>query len=481
MDAINDRSVSSIVIMSSAQVGKTEMLLNLIGYHIHHDPSPILLMQPTLEMAEAFSKDRLMPMMRDTPAITGRIDAQTRNSGNTILHKKFPGGHLTIAGANSPSSLASRPIRIVLADEVDRYPASAGSEGDPVSLAAKRTATFWNRKIVLTSTPTVKGKSRIESAYMESDQRRYYVPCPHCDHRQTLKWPSLDYSTKGTPQAPVYICESCEEPISEAHKRAMLAKGEWIADEPGRTSAGFAINELYSPWRYWREIVADFLHAKDDPERLKTWVNTSLGETWEEQGDIDGDLAERLLMRCERYPAQVPSGALLLTVGVDVQTESKNPRLEASVWGWSEKEGWLIDHAVLYGHPIHDPGVWEDLADYLATDWKHESGHAIRVSAGLIDSGDGNVTDRVYEFTKPREADSIFASKGQGGDGLPIIGRGQRQKKHPLRPMLYHLGVDQIKAALMSRLQSAKEPGAGFLHFPIAAHIGLEYFEQLTG
>lgn len=180
MDTMGDPSVDTVVIMSSAQIGKTEIVNNAVGYHIHLDPAPILLLQPTLEMAEAWSKDRFAPMLRDTPSLRGLVrDPRARDSGNTLLHKRFPGGHITMAGANSPASLASRPIRLVLCDEVDRYPASAGAEGDPVSLARKRSTTFWNRKLLLTSTPTIKGASRIEAAFEQSDQRRYHVACTH--------------------------------------------------------------------------------------------------------------------------------------------------------------------------------------------------------------------------------------------------------------------------------------------------------------
>ena len=192
MDAFNDPTVREVVVMSSAQIGKTEMVNNLVGFHVAQDPSPILVVQPTLDMAQTWSKDRLAPMLRDTPALQNLVkDPRSRDSGNTTLHKVFPGGHITACGANSPSSLASRPIRVVLCDEVDRYPVSAGTEGDPVSLAKKRAATFWNRKILLVSTPTNKGASRIEMSYEESDQRKYYVPCQHCGHKQIMAWSNV--------------------------------------------------------------------------------------------------------------------------------------------------------------------------------------------------------------------------------------------------------------------------------------------------
>jgi phage terminase large subunit GpA-like protein len=230
MDAVSDHSVHTVVVVSSAQVGKTETLSNIIGFHVAQDPAPMLLLQPTLEMGEAYSKDRLAPMVRDTPALKGTIkDPRSRDSGNTLLHKVFPGGHITIAGANSPASLASRPIRIVLADEVDRYPPSAGTEGDPVSLARKRSTTFWNRKTILTSTPTVKGISRIEAEWEISDKRRFHVTCTDCDHAQHLKWAQVKWP-EGRPQEAAYVCEECGSIWEDAKRWTMLRKGKVDSD-----------------------------------------------------------------------------------------------------------------------------------------------------------------------------------------------------------------------------------------------------------
>lgn len=256
MDAISDPSVSEVVVMSSAQVGKTELLLNLIGYNIHQDPSPILLVQPTQEMAEAFSKDRLAPMLRDTPALQGKVaDARSRDSNNTTRHKTFPGGHITMVGANSPAGLASRPIRDVFLDEVDRYPLSAGKEGDPVDLARKRTTTFWNRKVIMVSTPVTKGASIIEEAYQASDQRRYYVPCPECEHEQILLWEGVHWphtvDEKGKkiyrPEEAEYACENCGVLWNDNARHKAVKAGRWVAERPDIPIAGFWINALYSP------------------------------------------------------------------------------------------------------------------------------------------------------------------------------------------------------------------------------------------
>lgn len=463
MEAFTDNSIHTIVVMSSAQVGKTEMLLNVIGYHIHQDPSPILLLQPTLEMAETFSKDRLAPMVRDTPALTGTIkDPRSRDSGNTLLHKQFPGGHITMAGANSPSSLASRPIRIVLCDEVDRYPASAGTEGDPVNLARKRTATFWNRKVMLTSTPTIKGVSRIESAYEASDKRRYWVPCPHCGEYQTLKWSMVRWD-EGQPETARYFCEHCGEHIEERHKPAMLKAGEWRAEAESRGVAGFHLSELYSPWRKWSEVASDFLEAhKGGQEMLKTWVNTALGEPWEEQGE--GVEPVGLMARLEDYPDDLPLA--FTTAGVDVQ----NNRLEVSVVGWGVgEEAWLLDHIILDGDTAR-PDVWEDLHDTLT-----DAG----VAYAAIDSGYN--TSMVYAFTEKRAW--TIAIKGVSGS-RPLIEderrrrqrmRVRKRKGAPVEP----LGVDQGKSLIYSRLKMP-DPGPGYIHFKRDVAFDDEYFAQLT-
>jgi phage terminase large subunit GpA-like protein len=247
MDAMSDPAVDTVVFMSGAQIGKTELLLNGLGFYISHDPSPILVLQPTLEMAQAFSKDRLATMLRDTPCLKSKVrDPRSRDSGNTTLHKSFPGGHVTIAGSNSPSSLASRPIRIIFCDEIDRYPASAGSEGDPVSLARKRSATFHNRKCVLTSTPTIRGASRIETAYEQSDQRRYFVPCPDCGAQDSLKWANVCWP-ENRPREAVYVCQHCGSAWDDVARRRALQKGQWLATAPFNGVAGFHLSGHYSP------------------------------------------------------------------------------------------------------------------------------------------------------------------------------------------------------------------------------------------
>jgi len=480
MDAMAEEGINTVVIMSSAQMGKSEVLFNCIGYFADQDPTAILMLQPTLDMGSAVSKDRIAPMFRDTPALKDKIGARrSKDSDNTLLHKKFPGGHLTICGANSAASLASRPIRVVLADEIDRYPASAGAEGDPLNLAKKRTATFHNRKILMASTPTVKGASRIEMAYEESDQRRFYVPCPHCDLMQPLEWSHLQWAKgddghwDGT--APWYSCDGCGTSLTEADKARMLKGGRWVAEGTAAGVAGFHLNELYSPWRLWREMVVDFLEAKKDSELLRVFVNTSLGETFEEAGE--GLEPEGLFARCEQYAAEVPDGAVVLTAGVDVHPD----RLEAEVFGWGlDQERWSITSRVLWGDPDKDD-VWEALDDIIIRGlFKHESGATLCVSSTCIDSG-GHNTQRVYEYCRSRKGRRIFAIKGMGGFGRAMVSAPSR-KRHGRnrRPVdLFTLGVDEIKSLIHSRLCIIK-PGPGFCHFPISDEYDQEYFDQLT-
>lgn len=467
MDAISDPAIRQVAVMSSAQVGKTEFILNVIGYHIDRDASPILCIQPTLQMAQAFSKDRLAPMLRDTPKLQGKVkDPRSRDSGNTTLHKVFPGGHITIAGANSAAGLASRPVRIVLCDEVDRYPSSAGTEGDPIRLAAKRATTFWNSKLVTVSTPTVKGASRIEAEWLDSDQREYHVKCPHCETSQTLKWRNVHWE-EDKPQTACYTCEECGVAWTDADRFKAIKAGEWIATQPESGVAGFRLSGLYSPWVPLDDAVRDFLEAKKLPETLRVWVNTFLGETWEEQGD--GIDETNISARREAYE-NVPDAVHLLTAGVDVQDD----RVEVEVLGHGrDEETWSIDHAIIYGDPS-TPALWSDLDTYLSQAFEKDDGTTVGIRCSCIDSG-GHYTQAVYNFVRPRESRRIFAIKGVGGEGKAIVGRPSKNNIGKIR--LFPVGVDTAKELIYSRLKIT-EPGPGFCHFP--ARYDDEYFEQLT-
>ena len=414
MEAISDPSTETVVIMSSAQVGKTEILNNAVGYHIDQDPAPIMVVMPTERDAETWSKDRFSPMARDTPCLAGKIaDPKSRDGTNKILHKRFAGGHLTIVGANAPSGLASRPIRLLMCDEVDRYPFSAGAEGDPVNLAKKRTVTFWNRKIVLVSTPTNKGASRIEAAFEESDQRQYWVPCPGCGTEQVLTWPRVrwDKGTDGAhlPETARYHCIECDAAWRDETRWAAVAKGRWIANRPLARTAGFHLNEIYSPWVRLEAMVQSFLSARaGGDEAMKTFVNTALGETWMETGEAPD--WQRLADRREAWaPGTVPERGLFLTAGADVQKD----RIEIDVWAWGRGlESWLVDHLVLEGGP-GDPVCWLRLTDLLGRTWAHASGQHLTIARLAIDTG--YETSAVYAWARQVGFAQVAPVKGLEG------------------------------------------------------------------
>jgi phage terminase large subunit GpA-like protein len=468
MDAFSDPAVEMVVVMSSAQVGKTEILNNVIGFHVAQDPSPMLVVQPTLDMAQTWSKDRLAPMLRDTPQLQGLVkDPRARDSGNTTLHKIFPGGHITACGANSPSSLASRPVRIVLCDEVDRYPVSAGSEGDPVSLARKRASTFWNRRIGLFSTPTNKGNSRIEAAFEESDKRFYFVPCPHCKHQQSLKWASVTWE-QDKPDSAQYACEECGTLWTDAERVRAIRQGRWSATAEFKRVAGFHLSGLYSPWIPVDAAVREFLEAKKQPATLRVWVNTYLGETWEEQGEQVDDYA--IAARRESFGETLPMEVVLLTAGVDVQDD----RLEVEIVGWGrDDESWSVDYRTIYGDPS-SPTVWRDMDSLLDQQFEREDGSILMVRSTCVDSG-GHHTNSVYNFVRPREGKRVFAIKGVGGEGKPLVGKPGRNNIGKIK--LFPVGVDTAKDVLFSRMRIV-EPGPGYMHFPISRSD--EYFRQLT-
>lgn len=479
LDAMSDRDLHTVIVMAGAQLGKSEALLNVVGYHMHQDPAPVLFLQPTVEMAGAFSKDRVAPMLRDTRALRDLVgDAKGRDGGDTILHKAFPGGHLTLAGANSPASLASRPVRIGIADEVDRFPASAGEEGDPVALMAKRLATFWNRKLLLTSTPTDAETSRIAAAFSESDQRRFHIPCPHCGAEFVPEWRLVTWPTETDEEgAKIYRTESaalhcaeCGAALTEAARLRAIRAGRWIAtSNKGRPGvAGFHLSQLVSPWVTPAEMAAEFVAAKDHPERLKVFVNTALGETWNAGGKkLDPDA---LVMRRENYTAP-PVEVGLLTAAVDVQDD----RLELEVCGWGmDEESWGVELAVFHGDPGR-PLLWQQLDAALMKVYQRADGVPLTIAAAVIDSG-GHYTQQVYQFTKPRLARRVYAIKGVGGWARPIVSRPSKANKE--RVPLFSVGVDTAKDLLVNSRLKISKPGPGYCHFPTSYDD--EYFDQLT-
>jgi phage terminase large subunit GpA-like protein len=477
MDCLSPSSpIERVVVMSGAQVGKTELLNNAAGFVIDQDPGPILVVQPTTAMGEAWSKDRLAPMLRDSPALAAKVAGpRSRDAENTLAHKRFAGGHITIVGANAPSGLASRPIRFVLLDEVDRYPRSAGSEGDPVSLAIKRSATFWNRKILIVSTPTIQGGSRIDAEWLRSDRRRFWVPCALCGVTQVLSWRQVKFKEVGLPpEEAVYQCPHCGGLIPSWRKQAMLAGGEWRPEAAGDgRTAGFHLSELYSPWRSWGETATDFVAAKGSPTTLRTWVNTALGEPWEEKGEAP-DWA-RLMAAREDYPlGRIPAGALVLTGMADVQKD----RLEWAAYGWGTGlEGWLVDLGVIRGDPAGE-APWRELAAIIERSYDGD-GSTFPIDAFGVDSG--YLSHRVYAFARGRPR--VFATDGRAGALLPLIGRPSAVdvtwggKTIPKGVHLWPLGTFGLKMDIYARLRAVID-GEPRLHFPLACE--REFFEQLT-
>ena len=475
MDAMTDPAVEQIVVIKSARVGYTKMLNNLIGYHIHQDPCAIMVVQPTIEDAEGYSKEEIAPMLRDTPALRGLVaEAKSKDSNNTILSKSFPGGTLSLVGANSPRGFRRVSRRVVLFDEVDGYPPSAGAEGDQIKLGIRRSEYFWNRKIVAGSTPTIKGASRVDGMFEDTDQRRYFVPCPHCGEHQHLKWSGITWP-KGKPEEAYYVCEHNGCIIEHSQKYDMIEAGEWRptkeASKPGLVGFHIWAAYSYSPNASWGQLATEFVEAKGDPLKLKTFINTVLGETFEVQGERVSD--HELAQRAEDYGTDpLPEGVVLLTAGTDVQAD----RLVSELVGWgSGEESWSIDFIETYGNPDLDD-VWRiHDASVLNRVFSRPDGVQLRVARCCVDSG-GSSTAAVYEQVKARQAGGVLlAIKGMAGEGRPIIGNPTRTNlaKIPLFPV----GTFAAKDLVMGRLKIT-EPGPGYCHLPKRYRPG--FFEELT-
>lgn len=492
MDCLSPTSpVERVVFMKAAQLGATEMGSNWIGYVIHHAPGPMMAVWPTVEMAKRNSKQRIDPLIEESGVLAELIaPARSRDSGNTILAKEFRGGVLVMTGANSAVGLRSMPVRYLFLDEVDGYPLDVEGEGDAISLAEARTRTFARRKIFIVSTPTVAGASAVEREYEASDQRRYFVPCPHCSHRQWLRFEQLRWD-KGQPESAAYVCESCDAPISEHHKTWMLEHGEWraLAPENGAKTAGFHLSSLYSPvgWRSWREIAVAWELAvskeSGSAAAIKTFKNTELGETWVEEGEAPD--WQRLVERREDYPVgSIPPGGLLLVGGADVQKD----RIEVSVWAFGRgKESWLIEHRVLMGDTARD-AVWKRLADLLAETWTHASGAALPLARFALDTG--FATQEAYTFVRACRDPRVMAVKGVAR-GAALIGtptavdisKGGKKLRRGIK--VFSVAVGIAKLELYNNLRKSADVAedgitaiypAGFIHLP---HVDAEFIQQL--
>lgn len=478
MDAFTEPGVHRVVVKSAAQIGKSDIMNNVIGRFAHLDPASIMMIQPTVDMAQDYSKSRIAPMIRDTPVLSslfydvkraGDKTAKTRDGNNTILSKFFPGGRLVMCGANSPAGLASRPVRILLADEVDRFPESAGNEGDPVDLASKRMTTFWNYVMGLFSTPTIEGDSRIEIEYNAGTQEEWQHQCPNCGEWHLIRY--LDMITdaeehrdkSGRRQVIVHgvkwRCPDCGFEFTEQQMRN--AKQMYVARNPKAVFNGirsFFINAFTSPWIGWNDIMREWMEAKGNPEREMVVVNTRFGESYHEQGAFEDETI--FLRRREAYGAELPDGVLLLTAAVDTQDN----RLEYEVCGWGAgEESWGIRKGIILGQPDWE-STWSELDKILEHVYRFKNGTGLKIVRTFIDSG-GHYTGHVYRYCEKNFIKQRFAIKGYSNrPGIPLnykIG-----KASGTTIPLVILGVDDGKQQVMNRL-AIKSPGAQYMHFPL--------------
>lgn len=488
MDAITDPEVVDVAVMSSSQVGKTTIIMCGICYYIDYEPATQMMVMPTISDAEKFSKTRLSQVFAEIPEIAGKVaDSKSRSSGNTILLKCYPGGSISISGANSPSSLASDPRRIIWMDEVDRFPESAGPEGNPVKLAEKRATSYWNKKHIKTSTPTIKGKSRIEDAYNEGSMEEWCVKCPECGEWQPYDFQRVNFDTV------TMTCKECGCLCGE--KQWKESEHKWIARHPERKKRrSFRLNELISPFVDWEEIIEGWNKAIKkykkwhDPEDLKTFINTVLGETWDETKYLDDALDDKVLAkRAEDYgTADIPEGVLLLTAAIDVQGN----RFEVEIRGWArDYESWGIYKTEIPGELIQDE-PWDELESYLEQTLRFADGRSLNIAGFTIDTG-GSFTNKCYKWVKKmkKQGKKCFGIKGYAGKpGIPLLYhrtvaeiKEEHKGKEVVvdRTMIQILGVDAGKEDITRRL-GISEPGPGYCHFPVGRGYDQDYYEGLT-
>lgn len=510
MDLMSAESpTGQVVLMFAAQTAKTTVLGNWLGYLIDRYPGPAMIIQPTLDMAKRYSRQRLAPMIEESPQIKHAVFAnRSRSAANTTLLKEYPGGFLAITGANSAAGLRSMPIRDIMADEVDAYPQDVDGEGDPVMLAMARQTTFARSKTILTSTPTIRGFSRIEALFLDCDQKHHYhVPCPHCQELQALEWGTnkphglkwhSDKDGFPMPKTAHYVCKHCGAVFDEHHKDKILRTEReggtacWVSDNPDGPAdkMGFHLSGLYSPlgWLSWEQLVEEWHAATEaakagDKSLLRAFVNTRLAETWEESGEAlrTTELEKRA---SQRPLGVVPSGGLMLTAGVDVQPD----RLECRVWAWGRGErSWLVDREIIYGDPNLPEGTqgspWQRLTEIIRTPLIHECGAPMQVEATMIDTGGAN-TQSAYAYCRDRQNLGVYAIKGSSQAGKPVISRPSlvdiNYRGRPIAKglKLWMLGVDTIKHLIFGRLK-IDMPGPGYIDLP-AELAKTDEFEQLT-
>jgi phage terminase large subunit GpA-like protein len=507
MDALSATSpVQDVVMMFAAQTGKTETLLNVLGYIVDHAPGPTLFVQPTVDTSKRFSKQRVEPLFTMTPRLVGKVaEVRTRDSRGSMLMKEFVGGVLVITGANSAVGLRSMPARYLLLDEIDGYPSDVDDEGDPIGLAEARQRTFARRKTGKSSTPTIAGLSAIEAAYIATDQRRYFVPCPHCGERQVLEFHRLVWSKlELKPEQAVYLCAHCEGRIEERHKTAMLEAGEWRptwekplpttyldttgekpAEPPSPKVRGYHLSGLYSPvgWLSWGRLAADFVKAHKNPDKLKLVINTGLALTWRVKGEAPE--WQPLYDRREQYAlGTVPAGGLFLTAGVDVQKD----RLIVEIVAWGRgRESWSVDYGILPGNTsdLTESGPWTQLDALMARAFVHEGGTELSVRMLAVDSGYN--TQEVYTWARKYPMNRVISIKGMDSGGallgapspVEINLRGRRPiRGYKVWPVVGGIAKSELYGFIRLDRPAEGEPfPPGWCHFP---QYDEDYFKQLT-
>ncbi len=491
MDAVTEPDVKKVVFMKSSQVAGTEFLINTLCYYMHQDPSPMMYIGEIENKVRDFKVEAFDPTLAESPELRRcMIDEASGGQDNNQRVVRFRGGQIVFLHASSPANLSSRPARIIAFDEVDAF--GVTNEGDPIKLAEARTKTFnESKKILLNSSPRLKETSVIEREYLASDRREYYVPCPHCGFYQTLKWSNVRWDGSDEADDAYYLCgiiekeeseedgvkttkefliEGCGEVIEHHEKADMIAAGIWRAGAGFRGTAGFRINEIYSPFTTWGDMAVDFLASKDHPDTLQVFVNTRLGETWDPNiGETVTD--SDIVGRDEIYDAEIPAGAEFLTAAADVQDD----RIEAEIIGWnSDIESWGIDREVFYGSPAQDD-VWDALEEWLWMIREDANGKTFRIKAAGIDSG-GHHTDAVYAFCKKHAMRRWFAVKGLSTRGKPLVSKPTRGNKAKVK--LFGIGTDAAKDQIFANLK-LQEPGPGFCHFPLSDKYDDDFFAQL--
>jgi len=475
LDSFGDPDIHMVVWMASAQTGKTSAISIGCGFYIAFAPAPMIMVMPTEDMAKVFSQTKLAPMIASTPALSERVADQTgASAANRILHKSFPGGFLRMVGGGSAVALRSVSVKVVWIDETDGLENDVGGEGDPIELAIKRSQTFFDSKVICTSTPTLKGLSKIDSLYQRSDQRKYFVPChePQCGEFQVPVWERVHW-TQGKPESAQYTCSQCGSFWTDSQLKMAVRQGQWRATAEFRGVAGFHSNQLISPFSSLSEIVEQYERAKDKPNELKVWTNTVLGEVYDDMVNNSLD-TEMLLARREGYPkGQLPERCVTIVIGADVQSD----RIEASIIGFGpDNEVFYLDHVKLIGDPSAN-GVWAQLDELAARKFAHPSGKVLDIEAVAVDSG--FMTQQVYAWSNKhiKAGRRYHAIKGMSGEGRP--GWVQSKMKFKDGAKLWNIGVDAIKSEIMARL-TVKSPPANYIHFYKGEQFEDQFFDQLT-